>query len=85
GGGNPNGDTGGAPARPAMQGSPESQALSAAVQSDATSDNDLKAKMDAVRAARKKAEDELASARADLQKVLTVRQEAILLNMGILN
>jgi hypothetical protein len=70
---------------PMFQGSPEVQALNDAAQSDATSNDDLKTKMAAVRDARKKAEDDLAAARANLQKVLTLRQEAVLLSMGVLD
>jgi hypothetical protein len=84
GAGGPGGGPGAAAAQ-MFQGSPESQALSTALQSDSTSNDDLKTKMAAVRDARKKAEDNLAAARADLQKVLTLRQEAVLLNMGVLN
>lgn len=85
-GGRRGGNGGGGPGNnPFFQSSPDVQALSDAVQSDATSNDDLKAKMTAVRAARKKAIDNLAAARADLQKVLTLRQEAVLLSMGILD
>ena len=86
GNGGPGGAGGpGAGFRALFQPSQESQALSEAVASDSTSNDDLKAKMAAVRAARKKADDDLAAARAELQKVLSVREEAALLNMGILD
>jgi len=68
--------------RPA--GSPESQALKAALDSDATSSADIKAKLQALRDARKKTTADLDQAREDLKKVLTLRQEATLVNMGIL-
>ena len=77
GGGGPGGGNG-------PQGSPESTALSTALQSDSTSNDDIKAKLTALRAARKQAEADLDAARANLQKVLTLRQEAVLVNMGIL-
>jgi len=75
GGGGDRGDRGG---------SPESQALRTALEGDSTSAEDLKAKLAAVREARKKAAAELEAARADLAKVLSVRQEAVLVSMGIL-
>ncbi len=66
-------------------GSSESQALRTALENESASADDLKAKLTAVRDARKKAAEELAAARADLAKVLTVRQEAVLVSMGILD
>ncbi len=87
-GGRRGGPGGGGPGRggnPFFQSSPEVQALSDAVQSGSASNDDLKAKMTAVRDARKKATDNLAAARADLLKVLSLRQEAVLLSMGILD
>jgi hypothetical protein len=65
-------------------GSEESQALRAALESDSSTPEDIKAKLAAVRASRKKAEADLAAARAELQKVVTVRQEAVLVSMGML-
>lgn len=65
-------------------GSAESQALRTALETDSTSADDLKAKLTALREAHKKSAAELAAVRADLQKVLTVRQEAVLVSMGIL-
>jgi hypothetical protein len=41
--------------------------------------------MTAVRAAREKAKQELAAAQAELKKVLTVRQEAVSMTLGILD
>jgi hypothetical protein len=70
--------------RPDRMGSPESQALKAALDSDATSTEDIKAKLQALRDARKKNAADLEQARQDLEKVLTLRQEATLVNMGIL-
>jgi Spy/CpxP family protein refolding chaperone len=65
-------------------GSAERAALRAALESDSTSADDLKAKLNAVREVRKKAAAELATAREDLKKVVTVRQEAVLVSMGLL-
>lgn len=91
GGGGPNGGGGGdANARPAgdqrrgPQGSAESQALRSALETDGTSTTDIKAKLEALRASRKTAATELASAREDLKKVLNLRQEAIFVLAGIL-
>ena len=80
GGGAPGGNTGGSD-RP---GAAESQALRDALEKDSTSPDDLKAKLNAIRETRKKAAAELVAARADLQKVVSVRQEAVLFSMGIL-
>ena len=65
-------------------GAAESAALRAALDSTSTSADDLKAKLAAVRAVRKKGAADLAVAREDLKKVVTVRQEAVLVSMGIL-
>ena len=86
-GGAPGGTSGGAPGgergadRP---GAAESQALRDALEKDSTSAEDLKAKLNAIRETRKKATAELAAAREELKKVVTVRQEAVLFSMGIL-
>jgi len=50
---------------------------------DASAD-DIKAKLEAVRQAKAKAHDELTKAQQDLRSVLTQRQEAVLVMMGIL-
>lgn len=76
------GGPGGGSDRP---GAAESQALRTALESDSTSPEELKAKLAAVREVRKKGAAELAAARAELQKVVTVRQEAVLVSMGILD
>ena len=65
-------------------GAAESAALRTALESDSTSADDLKAKLAAVRAVRKKGTADLAVAREELKKVVTVRQEAVLVSMGIL-
>ncbi len=77
----PGGDQG---PRPERAGSTESEALRTAVESETTSPADLNAKLAAVREQRKKAQSELATAREDLKKALTLRQEAALVAMGIL-
>jgi hypothetical protein len=65
-------------------GSAESQALRTALESEGTSNDDIKAKLAALREAQKKSAAELAAARDELRKVVTVRQEAVLVTMGIL-
>jgi Spy/CpxP family protein refolding chaperone len=65
-------------------GTPESDALSAALQVESTSPEEIKTKLAALRDARKKAQGELEQARAELSKVLTVKQEAALVLSGVL-
>ena len=65
--------------------SPEAQALTDALANDNSSTNDIKAKLQALREQRKKAEADLAQAREDLKKVLSMRQEAVLVSMGMLD
>jgi len=72
------------PNAPVVPGQAEATALRTALASDSTSNDDIKAKLAALRDARKKTAADLAAARADLQKVLTLRQEAVLVNMGVL-
>ena len=81
-GGGPGGD----PNAPAdtRPGAAESAALRTAVETDGTSADDIKAKLAAVRAVRKKGAADLAVAREELKKVVTVRQEAVLVSMGML-
>lgn len=83
GGGAPGNAPGGAPGsdRP---GSAERQALRDALEKDGTTAEDIKAKLNAVREFQKKSAAELATAREELKKVVTVRQEAVLFSMGIL-
>jgi hypothetical protein len=73
--GGPGGDRGG---------SPESQALRTTLENENASADEIKAKLTALRDSRKKAAAELDAARAELQKVVTVRQEAVLVAMGML-
>ena len=65
-------------------GAAESAALRTALESDSTSADDIKAKLTAVREVRKKGAASLAVAREELKKVVTVRQEAVLVSMGLL-
>ena len=89
-GGSPGGGTPPAPGgssdsnRSERAGTAEREALRAALENESTSPETLKAKLAAVREIRAKATAELAAAREDLKKVLTVRQEALLVSYGIL-
>ena len=83
-GGGGNAGTGGGDRGGDRGGSPESQALRTALENESTQPEELKSKLAAVRDARKRSAAELASAREDLRKVVTVRQEAVLVSMGIL-
>jgi methyl-accepting chemotaxis protein len=62
-----------------------SSELSNSVQNTGTSAEDLKAKMTALRDAKKKVQGELTTAQDDLKGVVTVRQEAVLVSMGYLD
>jgi len=88
GGGTPPATTGGAaPAAGGGQrggGSPESQALRDAVDNASSTADQIKSSLAALRESRKKTAAELAAAREDLRKVLTLRQEAALVSRGIL-
>ncbi len=55
------------------------------LQNDNASTNDIKTKLQALREQRKKSEAELAQSREDLKKVLSLRQEAILVSAGMLD
>jgi len=75
---------GGTPPTDTRPGAAESAALRTALDSDSTSADDIKAKLAAVREIRKKGAADLGVARDNLKKVVTVRQEAVLVSMGIL-
>jgi hypothetical protein len=83
GGRNRGGDQGN---RPRFGGEPsaEETALSSAVEANAAKD-ELKAKMEAFRKAKAAKEAELKTAQENLKKVLTTKQEAIALQMGLVN
>lgn len=88
-GGAPGGGQGGDAAaqnRPRFGGepSPEAEALQKAVDSKASND-ELKAKMTAFREARKTKEAKLLAAQEELKKLLSVKQEATALQMGLVN
>lgn len=71
-------------ARPAAPKFPEMEALQKALENESTSPEELKAKLQALREERKKSTAELEQAQEDLRKVLTQRQEATLVMMGLL-
>jgi hypothetical protein len=59
-------------------------ALSSALESESTPASEIRAKMQALRDARSKADDELKVSQNKLREVLTARQEARLVVMGLL-
>jgi hypothetical protein len=85
-GGDQGGDRGGdrGPSRMEQQ-MPEATALQTAVENQGTPAADLKAKLEAYRAAQAKHEADLKAAREKLRKVLTLRQEAMLVLSGMLD
>ncbi|HUO07376.1 MAG TPA: hypothetical protein VM008_03680 [Phycisphaerae bacterium] len=80
GGGGPGGGNG--PTNPVSQAMQELQTV--LDNKDATPEQ-IKSRIDAVRDARKKAADELKKAQDDLRELLTVRQEAVLVENGLLD
>jgi hypothetical protein len=86
-------DNGGAPAQRRGSGPGGEQTvldkavaqLDTVLQKESASPEEIKTAMTAVRAAREKAKQELAAAQAELKKVLTVRQEAVSMTLGILD
>jgi hypothetical protein len=60
-------------------------ALSTTLENQSASPDDIKKQLTAVREAREKAKQDLAAAQADLKQILTLRQEAQLVLMGMLN
>jgi hypothetical protein len=75
---------------PLAQGEPTvvdkaSEALQTTLENTAATPDEIKAKLTALRAAKEKAKTELAVAQQDLKQVLSVRQEAQLVLMGMLN
>lgn len=83
-GGN-NNDQGGRPRRGGMFGnpSPELEALQKAIDDNAPTDQ-IKSALEKYRAYEKQKEADLEQAQADLQKVLTVKQEAVAVTLGLL-
>jgi hypothetical protein len=67
-----------------MEPSPEAEALQKAIDAEAPTEQ-IKAALQKFREARKRKQAELAKAQDDLRDVLTLRQEATLVSMGILD
>ena len=91
-GGRTRGGNGGGDAQPAAATTtPESPVAKAAAELRTVTENkeaaaaDVKAKLDAYRAARAKAKEELAAAQKELTELLTPKQEAVLVSMGMLD
>jgi hypothetical protein len=63
---------------------PEAGALKSAIAAKSSNEK-LKAAMERFRQARQAKEDKLLQAQADLKKILTIRQEAIALGLGLVN
>ncbi len=61
------------------------QSLHDTLENETASTDEIKSKLQVLRSAREKAQQELAKAQQDLRKVLTIKQEAQLVMMGILN
>jgi len=74
----------GGPGSFGRQSSPELDALNKAIESK-VSTGEIKTKLDQFRAARKKKEAALEQAQEDLRKLLSVRQEAVAVTLGLLN
>jgi hypothetical protein len=62
----------------------EVEALRETLEKENAPKEELKARLEAIRAQKKRAQQELEDARAQLAKVVTVRQEAVLVAFGIL-
>ncbi len=75
----------GGPGGGQSSGNPEADALSATLEKEDASNDEIKAKLAAYRAAREKREKQLKAAREELRAVLSVKQEARLVMMGILD
>lgn len=82
----PGGDQGGAggPMRRMFQPSPAEEALQKAIDSNASKE-ELKAAMEKVREERRQKEAQLKAAREELKKVLSVKQEAVALQLGLID
>ncbi len=71
--------------RPQPPGQAESDALRKTLENDSATPDEIKAKLAAVRDAHKKGAASLEEARNELRKVVTLRQEATLVSMGLLD
>lgn len=78
------GPGGGESDRPQSATATASQALRTTLENESASPDEIKAKLTALRESKKKSEAELTKVREELRQVLSVRQEAALVSMGIL-
>jgi len=86
GGGRRGGGPGGAPdEQPQSAVSNASRDLRTALENQDTNAETINAKLAALREARAKAQQDLTSAQKDLKELLTARQEAVLVSMGMLD
>ena len=89
-GGNNGGGNGGGPGgpggdQPATPMSTATAALKDTLDNKDAKPDDIKAKLDAFRAAKAQTKDEMTKAQEDLKSVLTQRQEAVLVELGLLD
>ncbi len=88
GGGRPGGPGGGTPGAPAREQSAVEKAqtqLRTVLDNTASTPDQIKTQLTALRTAREKAKQQLAAAQQDLRKIITIRQEAVLVMMGTLD
>jgi len=83
--GGPQGDRQGAPQREMTAVEKASEQLQTTLEDTAATPDQIKTQLTALRAAKEKAKQELAAAQQELRKVVTVRQEAQLVLMGMLD
>ena len=87
GGNNGGGGNGGGPGgdQPATPMAAATAALKDTLDNKDSKPDDIKAKLDAYRAAKAQAKDEMTKAQEDLKGVLTQRQEAVMVELGLLD
>ena len=87
-GGGPGGPGGGRPGAPARELTAVEKAqeqLRTVLDNTTSTPDQIKETLTALRTAREKAKQQLATAQQDLRKIITVRQEAVLVMMGTLD
>jgi len=83
--GGPGGARPGAPAREQTAVEKAQEQLRTVVDNTASTPEQIKTALTALRTAREKAKQQLAAAQQDLRKIITIRQEAVLVMMGTLD
>ena len=83
--GGPQGDRQGAPQRELTAVEKASEQLQTTLENTAATPDQIKTQLTALRAAKEKSKQELAAAQQELRKLVTVRQEAQLVLMGMLD